>query len=382
MPGSFRLYATGDYSLSELAAILEARGLRNRPRRGKPLTSLGGNRLSSLLRSDYYIGIVRYAGKASQGRHPRLIDEATFQRVQEVLDTQRRSGERCWRHHSYLRGSVYCGECDGRLIYTRATGKSGGTFEYFVCIGRQQHTCSQPYHRVEAVERAIEDEYAHIQLSENRRDQIRAAVRAYVATLDKTAEPERQQVTETLTRLAGQEKKLLRAHYADHITDALFAEEQQRIRRERIAAEQRQAELQIDHGRTLDQLEVALSLTDCVQAAYVSAEPQTRRLFNQAIFARIWIKQEAVSDTDLASPFGDLLADDLLDDIAQSTAMAPDDARGSGNDPQNAETLTALLDREGSNVERMVRQRGLEPPRPNGSQGPQPCASTSSATGA
>jgi DNA invertase Pin-like site-specific DNA recombinase len=301
---AFRLYATGDYSLSELAAILEAKGLRNRPRRGRPVTALGVNRLSALLRHDYYIGVVTYAGLVSKGRHPCLTDEATFQRVQEVLDSQRKSGERCWRHHHYLRGSVFCGECDGRLIYTRATGRSGATYEYFVCSGRQEGTCSQPHHRVEAVERAIEDEYARIQLSEQRRETIRAEVRAYVAALDGKAEPEREQVEATLKAIAGQGKKLLQAHYDDLISSGLFAEEQQRLRRERVAAEQRQAELQADHRVTLERLELALSLTDRVQAAYMAAEPQTRRVFNPAIFSRIWIDREEVADRELAVPLG------------------------------------------------------------------------------
>lgn len=352
---AFRLYATGDYSLSELSGILESRGLRNRPRRGQPLTPLGVNRLSSMLRSDYYLGIVRYAGKASQGRHSPLVDEATFQQVQEVLAAQRKSGERCWRHHNYLRGSVYCGECEGRLIYTRVKGQAGGTFEYFLCSGRQKRTCSQPYHRIEAVERAVEDEYARIQLSESRREQIRTAVRTYVATLDELAEPERQQVIENLARLARQEKKLLQAHYADNISDELFAEEQQRIRRERVAAEQRQVELQVDHGRTLERLDVALGLTDRIQAAYMMAAPQTRRLFNQAIFARIWIDRERVSDIELASPFAELLTGDLVDDMSAG--------RTAEVDQPESETSTALADRGGSNVQRMVRAEGLEPPR-------------------
>jgi site-specific DNA recombinase len=383
---AFRLYATGDYSLSELAAILEAKGLRNRPRRGQPVTALGVNRLSALLRHDYYIGVVTYAGLVSKGRHPSLTDEATFQRVQEVLDSQRTSGERCWRHHHYLRGSVFCGECDGRLIYTRATGRGGGTYEYFVCAGRQEGTCSQPHHRVEAVERAIEDEYARVQLSGQRREKIRAEVRAYVAALDGKAEPEREQIETALKSIAAQEKKLLQAHYNDLISSELFTEEQQRLRRERVAAEQRQGELQADHRVTLDRLELALGLTDRVQAAYSGAEPQTRRIFNQAIFARIWIDREEVARRELATPFRDLLAEDLAgggpahgagpERVNGETEQVPDRGAASlgeaglGGDPvlrrafagQN-EASTALLDRGGSNVMTMVRMRGLEPPR-------------------
>jgi site-specific DNA recombinase len=174
---AFQLYATGDYSLSELAAILESRGFRNRPRPNAPSLSVDSNRLQRILRNDYYIGVVRYAGITSlDGRHPKLTDEATFQIVQGILDSQRRSGERSWRHHSYLRGTVYCGECDKRLIYTRAKGRHGGIYEYFVCNSSKERACTQSYHRVEAVEQAIEREYGRIQLSDDRREQIRSHV--------------------------------------------------------------------------------------------------------------------------------------------------------------------------------------------------------------
>ena len=105
-----------------------------------------------------------------------------------------------------------------------------------------------------------------------------------------------------------------KASHRRNISDALFVEEQQRIRRERVAAEQRQAELDVDHHELLDHVDIALGLTDRIQAAYCLAEPQTRRIFNQAIFARIWIMQETVADIELAFPFAEVLANDLVRD--------------------------------------------------------------------
>ena len=137
--------------------------------------------------------------------------------VQDVLDAQRKSGERNWRHHHYLRGSGYCSECQGRLIYTRASGNDG-VYEYFVCRGRQEGTCTQPHHRVRAVELAIEEHYADVQLTDPRREQIRDYVRSYVAALDEYAAPERSRVSQLLRGLDGQERKLLAAHYAEETT--------------------------------------------------------------------------------------------------------------------------------------------------------------------
>jgi site-specific DNA recombinase len=362
---AFRLYATGDYSLSELGAILEARGLRGKSTRSTPGRALGTNRLAALLRNPYYIRTLRYAGKTYDGRHDALTDLPTFQAVQDVLDAQRKSGERNWRHHHYLRGSLYCADCQGRLIYTRANG-NGGIYEYFVCRGRQQGTCTQPHHRALAVELAVEDHYATVQLDSERRGKIRDYVQRYVADLDARIAPERARVAETIRALDGQERKLLSAHYADQISEGLFAEEQDRLRRERAAAQKLQTELAVDHRDVLARLDVALELTDRLQAAYQLATPGTRRLFNQAIFKRIWISREAVDHAELAEPFDELITISYFREVVRNAPPRRGAHRPRGRSrtsPRNAETSAAVSSRGGSNVEAMVRAEGLEPPR-------------------
>ena len=56
------------------APILEARGLARQSTRRTPGRALGTNRLADLLRNDYYIGILRYAGKVYKGRHEPLVE--------------------------------------------------------------------------------------------------------------------------------------------------------------------------------------------------------------------------------------------------------------------------------------------------------------------
>ena len=105
---------------------------------------------------------------------------------------------------------------------------NGGTYEYFVCGGRMHGSCSQGYHRAAAVEAAVEryDGNAEVaQLSEAERDGIRQAVRAYIGDLAEKADEQVATAKAEVARLAGEERKLLQAHYADQISPALFAEE-------------------------------------------------------------------------------------------------------------------------------------------------------------
>jgi site-specific DNA recombinase len=349
---AFTLYASGDYSLAELAALMEERGLRSRPTRKYPARALKAKDLQHLLRNSYYVGLVPYDGKVYPGRHEPLVDEATFQEVQDLLTSKRVSGERPWRHFHYLRGSLYCGECGRRLIYSRAKG-NGGEYQYFLCGGRQHANCSQTSHRVEAVEAAVEAHYSTQELSDEERERLRKAVTkhieaATVLSAERVAEAELR-----LTQLEREERKLLQAHYADQISECLFAEEQERIRRERIAANKRIENLDVEYDRVQKALDLALALTDDIQRAYAQAGPQERRLLNQGLFERLEIDSEEVVADQLAEPFAQLAS------LGQNW-NGPDVEANS-----QAKTPGSLARTGGLNVESLVPLRGFEPRFPD-----------------
>jgi site-specific DNA recombinase len=347
---AFVLYASGDYSLAELAALMEERGLRSRPTRKYPARALKAKDLQHLLRNPYYVGLVPYDGKVYQGRHEPLVDEATFQQVQDLLTSKRVSGERPWRHFHYLRGSLFCGECGRRLIYSRAKG-NGGEYEYFLCGGRQHGHCSQTSHRVEAVEAAVEAHYDTKELSADERERLREAVTkhieaATVLSAEKVAEAELR-----LTRLEQEERKLLQAHYADQISEGLFADEQARIRRERTAAQRRIDSLDVEYDQVVNALDLALAMTDDIRRAYAQAGPQERRLLNQGLFERLEIDSEEIVGEQLAEPFDQLasLGRNWNGNEASAKAKTPSPISGTG----------------GLNVESLVPLRGFEPRFPD-----------------
>ena len=123
---AFELYATGEYSLSDVAQIMEDRGLTSRPTRKAEAKPLGQNRMQQMLRNDYYIGIVRYCGKSYPGRHEPLIPLSLFERVQTLLDSriERRTNEGpppLPKGHAVLR------QVRRRLIFSRTVGEAAST---------------------------------------------------------------------------------------------------------------------------------------------------------------------------------------------------------------------------------------------------------------
>ena len=121
---------------------------------------------------------------------------------------------------------------------------------------------------------------------------------------------------------------------------------------------------------------VALGLLDSIQAAYCQAKPNERRLLNQAFFEWLQISNEEVVGYVVAEPFSQLRGLGSADGdgseavkarLAETWSLEPEGARNAVLEPfaasQNAKTLVPSFGAEGSNVEALVRLRGVEPPR-------------------
>jgi site-specific DNA recombinase len=174
---AFELYATGTYGFHDLIAVLTDAGLRMRPTRKYP----AGNKISiaklgQLLRCRYYLGYVNLKGVEYTGRHEPLIGQALFDRVQEVLDGQRGGGTRARVHHHYLKGTAWCHRCKRRLMIMRGKGKRGDLYFYYICRGRQDHTCDLPYLPLATIEEAVERHYTTVALPAGIRSRITKSI--------------------------------------------------------------------------------------------------------------------------------------------------------------------------------------------------------------
>ena len=100
------------------------------------------------------MGLVRYRGAIYPGKHEPLITPETWHEVQRLLSAKNFAGEKDREHPHYLKGSIYCGQCGSRLIVCHAKGR-GGTYPYFICIGRQRDktSCKQRAIRIETASR-------------------------------------------------------------------------------------------------------------------------------------------------------------------------------------------------------------------------------------
>lgn len=123
-------------------------------------------------------------------------------------------------------------------------------------------------------------------------------------------EAERQ--SRRVSKLKDERKKLLFAHYEEAIPLDLLKTEQERIRREVAEAESVFAATQLRFREIAQTLDQALDLAANCQEAYGRAPDKLRRQFNQVFFRKLLVSDTRVAGAELAEPFAQLLAHDVI----------------------------------------------------------------------
>ena len=371
---AFEAYASGEWSMLQLADALTRRGFRSRGSRGgrvdAPITP---SYVEVFLKNPYYTGVVTFEGVEYPGRHQALIDRETFERVQAIRHSRAASREKIHKHPNYLKGSVWCGLCGDRLGVVNARG-NGGVYPYFYCIGRakKRTDCMFRHVLIDEVERKVELLWRRVHLPAERIAEIRNQASAELRHVYDRSQAELARQQRRLAALQHERAKAKEAYYADAMPLAEFRSEQRRISREEEEAERITRQCQMERRDLEEALEEALSLMSNAYELYQRATPTIRRQLNQAVWGPFTVHEDGVR-ADLALPFGVLLTPQQADGgeaVEADTKTPPTNGAEMSEavrfEPQFTENTNRAPSRErGSNLINMVELRGFEPLTPS-----------------
>ncbi len=388
----FDRFATGDYTISSLTDQMYNLGLRSRPSSRYP----GGQKVSTstwhrILRDPTYLGLVVFKkGKPDEqvfdGLHDALTDDATFEKVQSILDANRVAGERPQHRHHYLKGSVFCPDCELRLTYGVSTGRNGTKYPYFFCtsrVNRVGEACDECANlRPDFIEDGVQRVYESALLNLGA-DDVRArieAVERLASVSEKASELIRVEKSQRAEKLRAQQGRLLRLQIeeGDSVSPEAFRNERSRLQEEIDDAEQSLAAA--EERLTFDSrvLRDALELVEDAAAVYEDAPDFLRRAYNQAFFSQLIAKPRregegaapigADVEAKLAAPYDLLLAPSFIEQVdaeAEGIRKAPASEMESGLQLEAAPRVSIF--------EALAEGVGFEPTRrrktPNGFQG-------------
>ncbi len=354
---AFDLFATSDYTLTTVTELLAEAGLRSRETPKRSSQPLNRSSIYRMLKNDYYVGIVTRNGVKVEGRHEPIIDRATFERVQNVLEAHAASGDRSSKHHHYLKGSIFCGRCGARFSFGRHRSKSGRHYEYFCCLSRIRpgKECETPHLSVATVEHAVERIYDHFALSEDAQQALRKALDEYVEGKAKIARRESERHDRKLRELTAEQQKLVQLYYRDAVSEDVLRAEQQRIEHERAEAERWKEAAAQEVEDVREALDEALVLLDSGRFVYRLVSPGARRIINQAIYKRLLLEDDGAVEVELAPLYAKLVP--LARTLAQEAQECPENGRSRRN-----QNTTPVFSGPCSNFEKLAERGGFEPP--------------------
>ena len=291
---AFEAYAQDGWTARTLTDELNRRGLTTVPTPKMAEGPVGIRQISGMLNNPFYTGVVHFKGALFPGSHEPLISTTTFETVQSILKS-RLTGERSRKHAHYLKSTVFCGNCDSRLMYQRNRSTSTGEiYDYYACTGRhaKRTDCDFRSIQIYELENKIAALYQRITLKPGTRQNIEVGLKVALKEMRRDEDEERQLLEATLQRLRRKQEKLLEAHFNDAISIDLLKDQQKKIDIE-LATAQRDLARHHELNTSAEELiSDALAICENSYEAYLAAPEQVRRMFNQIFFEKIKVRYD------------------------------------------------------------------------------------------
>lgn len=196
---------------------------------GKPFIK---NRLYNLLTNIVYIGKIEHGGQIYDGEHEGILDPEVWQRVQDRLRFNGRTGGRQVRNKygAVLKGILRCGSCEAGMAHTYTQKASNKLYRYYVCVNAHQRGYDQCQTRsvsAPQIEQAVVDQIRGIAANPSVVDEVVRQLGEQQSTQREALEREKRVMERELSRLAGEIPSLVRTG-GKHVADKM-AELQDRI---------------------------------------------------------------------------------------------------------------------------------------------------------
>lgn len=136
----FSMYAQGS-TIIEIVKYLNERHLKtgyNKP--------FGKNSLNHILANKKYIGVYHYGDIEIKDGIPRIIDDELFNKVQDILEKNKKLRARTKAHEEYLLTSkLFCGHCKAMMTGYCGSSASGKKHYYYACKNNVKKLCKKKY---------------------------------------------------------------------------------------------------------------------------------------------------------------------------------------------------------------------------------------------
>jgi site-specific DNA recombinase len=229
----FELYASGKYTLKQIAKITKDLGLRTR--KGNVL---GISCVQRILKSSFYYGLFTYNGEVHEGTHEPLISKKLFEECQEVMKNRGHRKTRKAKTLFPFRGLLLCGECGCSITSEIQKGHI-----YYRCT-KKKTPCTQKYIREEEVERQIISFLQKVSLSSQDTQEVLGELQKDEQKARLSAQSLAKLLREDLSALAAKLDKLLSAYLDEVINSDEYTFQKQKFLTQKVELKEKINEIE------------------------------------------------------------------------------------------------------------------------------------------
>jgi len=311
----FKLYATDDWSLSDISRYANQQGLRSmpmRPRRTrqeiladegdeedereKVTLPISKSRISKILSNPFYTGKVLGPDglHIPSKSHEALVDEYTFNQVQMLLHNKNVSTHYTEKLDHPLRGMIRCGSC--KRIYTPYM-KKGYLYFYSRCADGCQNT--KRSFNFDFITEEIGKRIAKLHFTQEELDEFNERTRTDIALLEQKRETKFEQIERHKKQVRG-DLAYLRDERLQLLKSGAYTPED-------IVSEQCKLEAKLKELRTSEEIseeamrdfiEDVILLSELIKTAqpvYEFAQPHEKETIIKILFSELFVLEDTLN---------------------------------------------------------------------------------------
>jgi site-specific DNA recombinase len=296
MRRAFELYATGWYSMRSVANRLAKEGL----------VAGNGNAIPQahirrLLSNPFYVGRVRWQDLEAQGKHPPLVSDALFAKVQNTIrERYRDPGVKGSLNGFPLRGLALCAHCRGRMSAERHR-----RWSYYRCSRRsyRREKCPSGYCNAAKAHSGLERVCKQIRLSQDIADRVLAEASRLIADRTAQAVTHSERRRTRLANLLKDQVQLAEAFTAEDVAPKAFVAKAAKLReaKSRVEDDINRSVPNADDlfSKVAKIVQIATSLWDL----YERLDDFRRADFLRSVFKSVILDHDGIAGFTLKSPF-------------------------------------------------------------------------------
>lgn len=263
---AFKLYGTGNYSVVDVIDLMYEKGFRT-----KYGTMFSYSNMYDILKNRFYLGEIHWSDiYIKEGKHPPLIDNDLFDRVQKIIDGHNNHACRKRKFEWLLHGFVRCYKHGCR--YTAEWHKN--SIAYYHCT---KGGCGK-FSKQEVLEEMVADKLKLLEFSPDFINLVLEKVKNTFYERRQSYENKRQgfvnQKTALEARMRVAEDKLL----SKTISDDDFTRIRNELKSELASIDDRLIRLNKEKDIDVDMSRQVIGLTNNIYETYKKASPTLKRL--------------------------------------------------------------------------------------------------------